>query len=100
MTNKPIEKRGMHNWRKLFRKPTSSDWIILLMLFFVMITIFLYKHDVEQCLIIVGELVERVEECESEEPGIEQEFDWDADWVIVNDTNHSHANPNNLSMDV
>jgi hypothetical protein len=40
---------GVHNWRNLFKKPTTDDWIILIMLILIMFTTYSYKHDTDIC---------------------------------------------------
>lgn len=44
-----IEKRGVHNWKNLFRKPTISDWLILVMLILVLFTAWAYNKDISIC---------------------------------------------------
>jgi len=44
-----IEKRGLHNWRNLFRKPTISEWTILFMLLLVGFMGWAYQEDVSTC---------------------------------------------------
>lgn len=44
-----IEKRGMHNWKNLFKKPKLQDIIIFIMLVMVLFGAWAYQHDVEVC---------------------------------------------------
>lgn len=44
-----IEKRGLKNWRNLFRKPTISEWTILVMLILAMFMGWAYQIDTAQC---------------------------------------------------
>jgi len=42
-------KRGLHNWRNLFRKPTLNEWIILFMLILSLFLAWAYKTDIQKC---------------------------------------------------
>lgn len=44
-----IEKRGLHNWKNLFRKPTFSEWIILALLLLGLFIAYAYQHDISAC---------------------------------------------------
>jgi hypothetical protein len=44
-----IEKRGLHNWKNLFRKPTLNDWIIFILLMMVMFMAWAYQRDIAVC---------------------------------------------------
>ena len=44
-----IEKRGLRNWKNLFRTPNISDWIVLVMLIMVLFVAWAYKSDISQC---------------------------------------------------
>ena len=44
-----IEKRGLSNWRNLFRKPTLHEWTILFMLIMGLFIAWSYNHDIESC---------------------------------------------------
>jgi len=44
-----IEKRGLNNWRNLFRKPTLLEWTILFMLIMALFIAWAYQHDIKQC---------------------------------------------------
>lgn len=44
-----IEKRGVHNWKNLFRKPTLSDWVILIMLILALFSAWAYNKDISIC---------------------------------------------------
>jgi hypothetical protein len=44
-----IEKRGLSNWRNLFRRPTISEWMILVMLLLVGFMGWAYQEDVSTC---------------------------------------------------
>lgn len=42
-------KRGPHNWRNLFKKPTTSDWLILIILIITLVGAYAYYHDTKTC---------------------------------------------------
>ncbi len=42
-----IEKRGIHNWKNLFRKPNIYEIVILFMLVMFFVLIFAYVHDIK-----------------------------------------------------
>lgn len=42
-------KRGIHNWRNLFRKPTLLEWTILFMLLMVLFMVWAYQRDTALC---------------------------------------------------
>lgn len=44
-----IQKRGLHNWKNLFRKPNLQEWIILIMITMAMFIGWAYNHDISQC---------------------------------------------------
>lgn len=44
-----IEKRGLHNWKNLFRKPTLNEWVILAMIIMAMFMGWAYQEDTEGC---------------------------------------------------
>lgn len=44
-----IEKRGIHNWRNLFRKPTLYEWTILFMMFGFIVIGYLYMVETKEC---------------------------------------------------
>lgn len=44
-----IEKRGLHNWKNLFRKPTLQEWTILFMLIMALFISWAYQRDIELC---------------------------------------------------
>lgn len=44
-----IKKRGLHNWKNLFRWPNGYEWTILIMLAFVLIIAYSYKHETALC---------------------------------------------------
>lgn len=52
-------KRGLHNWRNLFRKPSFQDWMILFMLIMVLFMAWAYQHDIEACQNIIKQYQER-----------------------------------------
>lgn len=52
-----IEKRGLHNWKNLLRKPNLQEWIILTMLVLGLFLSWAYTRDVSQC----QELIENIE---------------------------------------
>jgi hypothetical protein len=50
------QKRGLHNWRNLFKKPTFQDWIIMFMLIMVVLMGYAYKSETEQCRAVLQNL--------------------------------------------
>ncbi len=50
-----IEKKGKHNWKNLFRKPTLHEWIILIMLTMSLFLWWAYNQDMESCREIIME---------------------------------------------
>jgi len=44
-----IERKGLHNWRNLFRKPNSYEWTILVMMLMVFFIAFSYQSEVRSC---------------------------------------------------
>lgn len=44
-----FEKRGLHNWRNLFRKPTLMEWIVLFLLLMLLFTAWGYSRDISVC---------------------------------------------------
>lgn len=41
--------RGLHNWNKLFRKPTLDDFISLFIIVMVIFAGWAYQHDTKVC---------------------------------------------------
>lgn len=48
-----IEKRGIHNWRNLFKKPTVQEWTILFMLILMFFLTLAYQRDIALCQEII-----------------------------------------------
>jgi len=44
-----IEKRGLSNWKNLFRKPTLEEWTILFMLIMGLFVAWAYMKDIQTC---------------------------------------------------
>jgi hypothetical protein len=44
-----IESRGLHNYKNLFKKPTSTDWIILFMIAGLLFVSWAYLEDTKVC---------------------------------------------------
>lgn len=44
-----VKKRGIHNWRNLFRKPNNYEWTILFMLLMAGFIMWAYQEDTSQC---------------------------------------------------
>jgi len=44
-----IGKRGVHNWKNLFRKPSFTDWVIMFMLVMALFIAWAYQHDIALC---------------------------------------------------
>ncbi|GAG84749.1 unnamed protein product [marine sediment metagenome] len=49
-----IEKKGLHNWKNLFRKPTLLEYIILFMLLMGLFMTWAYIEDTAICREIVN----------------------------------------------
>lgn len=47
-TYTPI-KRGLHNWKNLFRKPSVDDLITLFIIVMILFAMWAYKHDIAEC---------------------------------------------------
>ena len=45
-----VEKRGLNNWKNLFRKPTMLEWTILFMLVMGLFAAWAYKNDIQGCV--------------------------------------------------
>lgn len=41
-----IEKKGLHNWRNLFRKPTLYEWVILVMILMAVFMGLAYSSEI------------------------------------------------------
>ena len=54
-----IEKRGVHNWKNLFRKPTLNEWIVLFCVLFALTLTFFYNVDIKNCYGLVEDIFER-----------------------------------------
>ena len=44
-----IERRGIHNWNHLFRRPTLLEWTILAMLVMSLFIAWAYQADTKMC---------------------------------------------------
>lgn len=44
-----IEKKGLHNWKNLFKKPTLMEWTILVMIIMSLFIAWAYTQDVQAC---------------------------------------------------
>lgn len=44
-----IEKRGLRNWKNLFRKPTGQEWLTLILLILAILMAFAYQRDMSIC---------------------------------------------------
>jgi|24BtaG_2_1085350.scaffolds.fasta_scaffold00173_3 hypothetical protein len=44
-----VSKKGLHNWKNLFRRPTLNEWIILFMIITALFLGGAYRHDVSEC---------------------------------------------------
>lgn len=42
-------KRGIENWKNLFRKPTLSEWIILFMMIGILVIAYAYQTETSSC---------------------------------------------------
>lgn len=50
-----IEKKGIKNWKNLFRKPTFSEWIILAMLIGLGFVAWAYQRDIAACHEVINQ---------------------------------------------
>lgn len=53
---KTFEKRGLHNWRNLFKKPNGYEWTILFMLILGGMIAYSYKVETQLCRDTLNEL--------------------------------------------
>ena len=44
-----IDKRGLKNWKNLFKKPTMRDLLILIILVGILLSAWAYKNDIQTC---------------------------------------------------
>ena len=44
-----IEKRGLHNWKNLFKKPTGNEMIIFVLLLLTFFNVWAYNRDMQAC---------------------------------------------------
>jgi len=44
-----IKKRGLHNWKNLFKKPTLMEWTVLFMIIMALFIAFAYQQDTKLC---------------------------------------------------
>ena len=49
-----IEKRGLHNWRNLFRKPNLYEWLILFMILMSLFISWAYQRDISLCREVIS----------------------------------------------
>lgn len=42
-------KTGINNWKNLFKKPTTEDWITLFILIMIILASFAYTTETKQC---------------------------------------------------
>jgi len=42
-------KIGLGNWKNLFRRPTLDDWIVLIILIFILFAAYAYNLDTKTC---------------------------------------------------
>ena len=52
-------KRGLHNWRNLFNKPSFQDWMVLFMLIMVLFMVWAYQYDIGACKAMLDECREQ-----------------------------------------
>ena len=55
-----IEKRGLNNWKNLFRRPNLLEWTIFIMLLLSLFMGWAYKHDTELCRSYIQEQEQRI----------------------------------------
>lgn len=52
----PIMRRGLHNWKNLYKKkPTLQDWIILFMIIMSLFISWAYQRDITICREYIAE---------------------------------------------
>jgi len=44
-----VEKRGLHNWKNLFKKPTFMEMVVMALMVGYLIIAFMYFHDIKAC---------------------------------------------------
>ena len=49
-----IEKRGLRNWRNLFKKPSFSDILTLFLIAMALLLAYSYMHDIQVCRDYIG----------------------------------------------
>lgn len=47
---------GLHNWKRLFNKPSFDDWLTLFMIAMVIIGAFMYYNETKQCKEVINNL--------------------------------------------
>lgn len=55
ITGLPLHK-GMHNYKRLFKKPTFSDWVTLAIVILAIVGAFLYVHDTKVCHAVIDNI--------------------------------------------
>lgn len=49
-----IEKRGLQNWRNLFKKPSMNDWITLILIIGAVLLGIAYASDHQTCVMAIN----------------------------------------------
>jgi len=49
-----IEKRGLNNWKNLFKKPILLEWVILAMIIMAIFMAFAYQSETAQCRDVIA----------------------------------------------
>ena len=80
-----VEKKGLHNWKNLFKKPTMSEMIVLVMLIMALFLWWTYSHDIKECKIIVAECNEILNPTIPNQGSFNfsDDFDFSDDYLII-----------------
>lgn len=49
-------KTGINNWKNLFRKPTTEDWITLVILALLIMASYAYTYEMKQCKSMINNI--------------------------------------------
>jgi len=57
-------KKGLHNWKNLFKWPTFNDFLILFIIILMIFSSWAYKRDIKTCRDYIAEQPQRIAELE------------------------------------
>jgi len=83
-----VEKRGLKNWKNLFRKPTMRDLLLLIILAGVLLSAWAYKYDIQTCQETLENFPEEV--CEACRQSLEMKEEIGED--VFDNFNYSNIN--------